>query len=211
MKHFMNALLELHGAPTGNCIRAAIALEEAELTYTVRRVNLSQGEHKAGDHLALNPAGKVPVLVERRGDESPFVLTQSNAIIFYAAEKAPDRLLPTVAGRRSIVYERFFYFLTDVIAPSHSAFFLRGQGLHDGSARLVERMLSSIEMAEQFVRTDDYMAGSSFSIADIAAYSIISSVDTDIPWDRVPDLHRWYERVATRPGVVRGFKAFNPR
>jgi GST-like protein len=109
------------------------------------------------------------------------------------------------------VYERFFFFLTDVIAPGHSAFFLRGQGLCDGSARLVERMLSSIEMAEQFVSADAYMVGSCFSIADIAAYSIMSSVDTDIPWDRLPNLRRWYERVATRPCVVRGFQAFSPQ
>lgn len=158
----MNAILELHGAPTGNCIRAAIALEEAGLAYRVRLVDLSKGQHKGADHLSLNSAGKVPVLVERKGDELPFVLTQSNAIIFYAAEKAPGRLLPTAAGHRATVYERFFFFLTDVIAPSHSAFFLRGQGLSDASARLVERMLSTIELAEQFVSADAYMGGELF-------------------------------------------------
>ncbi|MDH4553706.1 glutathione S-transferase family protein [Pseudomonas sp. BN417] len=207
----MNSILELHGAPTGNCIRAAIALEEAGLAYTVRLVDLSKGQHQGADHLSLNSAGKVPVLVERKGDESLFVLTQSNAIIFYAAEKAPERLLPTAAGPRATVYERFFFFLTDVIAPSQSAFFLRGQGLSDGSALLVKRMLSTIEMAEQFVSADAYMGGSCFSIADIAAYSIMSSVETDISWDRLPNLRRWYERVAVRPAVVRGFQAFSLR
>jgi len=207
----MNTLLELHGAPTGNCIRAAIALEEAGLAYTVRLVDLSKGQHQGADHLALNSAGKVPVLVERKGDEPLFVLTQSNAIIFYAAEKAPERLLPTAAGHRATVYERFFFFVTDVIAPSHCAFFLRGQGLSDGSARLVERMLSTIEVAEQFVSADAYMAGSCFSIADIAAYSIMSSVETDIPWERLPNLRRWFDRVALRPSVVRGLQAFSSR
>ena len=207
----MNALLELHGAPTGNCIRAAIALEEAGLAYTVRLVDLSKGQQTGADHRSLNPAGKVPVLVERKGDEPAFVLTQSNAIIFYAAEKAPERLLPSAAGHRATVYERFFFFLTDVIAPGHSAFFLRGQGLNDGSARLVERMLSSVELAEQFVSADAYMAGSCFSIADIAAYSIVSSVEAGIPWDRLPKLRRWYERVGVRPSVVRGFQAFSSR
>jgi glutathione S-transferase len=62
--------------------------------------------------------------------------------------------------------------------------------ISDGSARLVERMLSTIELAEQFVDADAYMAGSCFSIADIAAYSIMVSVEANISWDRLPNLRR---------------------
>jgi GSH-dependent disulfide-bond oxidoreductase len=37
----MKTILELYGAQTGNCIRAAIALEEAGLSYTPKLVDLS--------------------------------------------------------------------------------------------------------------------------------------------------------------------------
>jgi glutathione S-transferase len=48
----------------------------------------------------LNPAGKVPVLVGRSGSEAPdFILTQSNAILFYAEDRSAGRLLPS-AGRK---------------------------------------------------------------------------------------------------------------
>ena len=76
----MKTTLELCGAQTGNCIRAAIALEEAGLSYTPKLVDLSSGAQRGVDHLALNPAGKVPVLVENEEDREPFILTQSNAI-----------------------------------------------------------------------------------------------------------------------------------
>ena len=132
----MNTTYELYGAPTGNCIRAAIALEEAGLPYTVRSVDLANGEHRSAAYLALNPAGKVPVLVESQENGPPVVITQSNAIILYAAERAPGRLLPDDSLARSVVYERFFFFVTDVIAVSHAAFFLRSAGVPAGQAGL---------------------------------------------------------------------------
>jgi len=48
--------LELYGARTGNCRRAAISLEEAGLAYRVRQVDLAGGAQRSSAHLALNPA-----------------------------------------------------------------------------------------------------------------------------------------------------------
>lgn len=207
----MNTSYQLYGAPTGNCIRAAIALEEAGLPYTVRAVDLANGEHRSAAYLALNPAGKVPVLVEDQQNGPPVVITQSNAIILYAAEQATGRLLPNDSFARAVVYERFFYFVTDVIAVSHAAFFLRGTGVPEGQARLVERMLAALESAERFVRDEPYMAGKTFSIADIAAFTIAQSVESQLPWAQLPNLRRWYEQIAARPALARGLTVFNAR
>ena len=208
----MNTSYQLYGAPTGNCIRAAIALEEAGLPYTVRAVDLANGEHRSAAYLALNPVGKVPVLVEDQQNGPPVVITQSNAIMLYAAEKAPGRLLPDDSLARAVVYERFFFFVTDVIAVSHAAFFLRGSGgVPEGQARLVERMLAALESAERFVDKEPYMAGKTFSIADIAAFTITQSVESQLPWAQLPNLRRWYEQIAARPAFARGLKVFNAR
>ncbi|BCZ83590.1 thiol:disulfide oxidoreductase [Paraburkholderia terrae] len=206
----MNTTYELYGAPTGNCIRAAIALEEAGLPYTVRSVDLANGEHRSAAYLALNPAGKVPVLVERQESGPPVVITQSNAIILYAAERARGRLLPDDSLARAVVYERFFFFVTDVIAVSHAAFFLRDAADPAGQALLVERMFAALESAERFVSDEPYMAGKTFSIADIAAFTITQSVMSQLPWDQLPNLRRWYEHVEARPALTRGLRVFNP-
>ena len=205
----MNTTYELYGAPTGNCIRAAIALEEAGLPYTVRSVDLANGEHRSAAYLALNPAGKVPVLVESKENGPPVVITQSNAIILYAAEKAPGRLLPDDSLARAVVYERFFFFVTDVIAVSHAAFFLRDAAVPAGQALLVERMFAALESAERYVSDEPYMAGKTFSIADIAAFTITQSVMSQLPWAQLPNLRRWYEQVEARPALARGLKVFD--
>jgi GSH-dependent disulfide-bond oxidoreductase len=205
----MKTTLELYGAQTGNCIRAAIALEEAGLAYTPKLVDLSRGEHTGVDHLALNPAGKVPVLVEKEEGREPFILTQSNAIILYAAEKAAGRLLPENDRDRATALERFFFFVTDVIAVSHAGFSLRATSARDGQKILEDRVLATLETAERYVVHDEFMAGKTFSAADIAGFTITQSVKSDLPWSKLPNLRRWFERIEGRPAVQRGLQAFN--
>ena len=205
----MKTTLELYGAQTGNCIRAAIALEEAGLSYTPRLGDLSSGAHTGADHLALNPAGKVPVLVEKEEGREPFILTQSNAIMLYAAAKAPGRLLPESDRDRAIAYERFLFFVTDVIAVSHAGFSLRTLSAQEGRAILEERMLATLATAERYVTHDEFMAGKTFSAADIAGFTITQSVKSDLPWSKLPDLRRWFERIEGRPAVKRGLQVFN--
>jgi GSH-dependent disulfide-bond oxidoreductase len=205
----MKTTLELYGAQTGNCIRAAIALEEAGLSYTPKLVDLSSGAHMGVDHLALNPAGKVPVLVEKEEDREPFILTQSNAIILYAAGKAAGRLLPENDRDRAIVFERFFFFVTDVIAVSHAAFSLRASSAQEGRTILEDRVLVTLETAERYVGHNEFMAGKTFSAADIAGFTITQSVKSDLPWPKLPNLRRWFERIEGRPAVKRGLHAFD--
>jgi GST-like protein len=205
----MKPAMTLYGAPTGNCLRAAIALEEAGIPYLARPVDLRRGEHLQAPLLALNPLGKLPVLVHEL-DAVPFVLTQSNAIILYADSLAPGRLAPSAPGAaRGRVMERFFYFLTDVIAPSHAGFFLRGATVDGARTALAERALQSLVHAERFAGETEYIAGDAFSMADIAAFTIAAALYQQIPWDALPHLARWYQHVSKRHAVRRALAVFS--
>jgi GST-like protein len=201
--------LELHGARTGNCFRAAIGLEEAGLPYTVRRVELSKNEQRSPAHLALNPAGKVPVLVVRSaGNVGDLVLTQSSAILFYAADLAPARLLPRHGAERLRALEAFFYFTSDVIALNGAAFTLQ-QGFPDAAGTLTARYCAAIEASERFLSVEGFMGSASFSIADIAACTIVSAVRASLSWNRIPKLAAWFALMEKRPSVQRGLHAFD--
>ena len=72
----MSEPLTLYIAP-GACSRVTmLALEEAGLPYTIRKVGLMQGEQRTPGYLSLNPKGKVPVLVTPEG-----ALTENVAIL----------------------------------------------------------------------------------------------------------------------------------
>jgi GSH-dependent disulfide-bond oxidoreductase len=205
--------LELHGAKTGNCLRAAIGLSEAGLPYKIRHVDLGRGEQRDEAHLALNSAGKVPVLVARGSvNAQAFVLTQSSAILFYADAQAPGRILPLHADRTRIsALEAFFYFTSDVIALNGAAFGLRSREFSGAAATLTERCIGAILASERFLIDTEFMGAASFSIADIAAFTIISAVSRDLPWNRLPRLAPWHERIRCRPAVQTGMRAFDDK
>lgn len=206
----MSAALELHGAQTGNCLRVAVALEELGLPYTVRKLDLGGGEHKRAEFLALNPDGRVPVLVDRSDPDEHLVIAQSNAILLHLCDLRPGVLLPVDdVAARAIVLERFFYFVTDVIAANFSAFFLNRSGASpEAAGQLSARSISAIESAERFLAKSRYMAGDTFSLADLVAVTIVNASRDKIDWTNRRLLSRWFDDVGQRPAVLRGMQAF---
>jgi len=197
--------IDLHLYRTGNCLRVSVALEEAGLPYTVHQVNLALGEHHSAAHLALNPSGKVPVIVDH-ADDPPFVLSQSNAIMMYIDQKRPGVLFPENTMKRAITLERFFYFVTDVIGPGMAAFRVRGSD--EARNSLLESSLSAWVDAHRFVENSKYMGGDEFSAADIAAAVYIQAYHRHIDWAAAPRLEQWLQLVMSRPSFERGMKAF---
>ena len=196
---------ELEGAPTGNCLRAAIALEAAGIRYTVRRVNLAAGQQHGERHLALNPAGKVPVLTGGAADPS-FVLTQSNAIMLFAAERAPQALMPGDAAARARVHERYFQVVTDIIGPSHAAFRL---GAAPGRTVMERLAADGVVQLERVLEQAPDLAGPYFSIADIAGFTIVRSLAPGLDMAALPRTAAWLARVGALPAVHRGMATFD--
>jgi GST-like protein len=105
--------------------------------------------------------------------------------------------------------ETFFYFTSDVIALNGAAFNLRGPEFSGAAAILTERYLSAIAASERFLIDNEFIGGCSFSIADIAAFTITSAASRHLPWDQLPRLAAWHDRVGRRPAVQTGMTAFD--
>ena len=76
-----------------NTLKLRVALAELDAVYEYLPVDLAKGEQLTPEFLAINPHGKVPVLVE-----DDFILPESDAILFYVAESLHPRAAP--AGHR---------------------------------------------------------------------------------------------------------------
>ena len=204
-------MMELFGDATGNSIRAAIALEESGISYEPRKVALARGEHRAAEYLQLNPTGRVPTLVDSDGPGGErLVLTQSNAIMLYIAEKT-GTLLPSGAIERARALEWLFFFVTDVIAPNAQAFVLSRDSTADhGDAvrRLKERALALYEHVDRRLADRPFLAGSTFTLADIAGYTITTASESELRWEALPHVRGWLARVGARPAVERGRRIF---
>jgi len=113
------------------------------------------------------------------------------------------------ARSRALVLERFFYFVTDVIAANFSAFYLERIGTTPEAAeQLSTRSIDAIANAERFLEKSRYMAGYAFSLADVVAVTIVNASRDKIAWADYPLLSRWFDESRNRPAVLRGMQAF---
>jgi hypothetical protein len=95
-------MIDLYTASTPNGWKASVTLEELELPYEVHEIKLSEGDQKTESFLAMNPNGRIPVIVDREADD--FVVFETGAIMVYLAEKT-GRLMPGDVKGRSVVMQ----------------------------------------------------------------------------------------------------------
>ena len=118
-------MIDLYSANTFNGHRVSIMLEETGLDYSAHRIDLARGEQRQPEFLRLNPSGRIPVMVDHdSGTPSPFVLTQSVAILQYLAEKT-GQLIPESLQERAKVYEWMHFYAVDIGSVIFSAFYLQ--------------------------------------------------------------------------------------
>src|SRR6186713_2954445 len=94
-------------------IRVRWTLQELGVDFEPIRVNLLAGEHRRPEFLKINPAGKLPVLVD--GD---LVLTESVAIVLYLGEKYADKgLVPKGLAQRAELNKWLLFAATELEQP----------------------------------------------------------------------------------------------
>lgn len=198
--------LVLYTDSSPNGFKITIALEEMGLPYRLEHVNIDRGEHLQADFLALNPAGRIPVLVDRSAN---IVLFESAAILLYLAQLS-GRLLEQAPQARWATVTWLMYHSASV-GP------LLGQRVHfecfeatpNPAALLRYRTLTDNAFAilDQQLATRSWLAGERYSIADIAHFAwlhIATLVGFDFSAHR--HLSRWYRQVEQRPAVQRGIR-----
>ncbi|MCM8732748.1 glutathione S-transferase [Azospirillum oryzae] len=159
------------------------------------------------DFLKLNPAAEVPVLVEEDGT----VVAGGLAVIEYLEEAYPDTpLLPREIAARAEVRRVADWFLnkfdrevTENLVGEKLIKRLSGQGhpfapaIRAGLANVTYHLDYIAFLSER----RPWLAGSVFTLADIAAAAQLSCLDyiDNVPWDRSPEAKDWYARIKSRP------------
>lgn len=204
--------MELWTAATPNGWKVSIMIEElieAGINLgevRVRNINLAKGEQFAEEFLAHNPNAKIPVLLD--GERS---VMESCAILQYLAEKFPTSLLPEGEARWDIL--PWVYWQAANVGPvfGNKLSYTRYMDsvAQEAKAHPLERFgteaLRLASVMDRQLQNHKWVAGNTFSIADIALYPWLrgwkwSKVDIT----RTPAVLDWVNRVRARPGVERG-------
>jgi GST-like protein len=199
-------MIDLYTASTPNGHKASVALEELGLPYTVHAIDLAAKVQKEPWFLALNPNGRIPVIVDREAGDFP--VFESGAILVYLAEKT-GRLMPQDAKGRSRVMQWlmfqmggvgpmmgqanvFYRYFPEKIQPAIDRY-------QNESRRLFEVLDSRLAQAEWLA--DDY------SIADIANWCWVRTHKwSGASVEGLEHLQRWMSAMNARPACRRGIE-----
>jgi GSH-dependent disulfide-bond oxidoreductase len=199
-------MIEVYAFATPNSVKVPIALEEMGLAYELKAVNVRKGEQKEPAFLALNANAKVPVLVDRDGEDRALVLSESAAILVYLAEKT-GKLLPAEGGARARVFEQLFFHASGLgPAFGNAGFFKRSspEPLPIAEARFSNEAERIVGLLDAILADNSFVAGDSFSIADIAHFGWLWRRQFPaVTLDNRPNLARWYDGIAARPAAQR--------
>ena len=203
-------MIDLYTWTTPNGRKVSIALEEFGLPYTVHAIDINKNEQFAPDFLKIAPNNRIPAIVDSEGPGGkPISVFESGAILIYLAEKAKSKLLPKDPRRRIETLEWLMWQMGGV-GP------MFGQVHHfvkynAGKAPYAEeRYLKEAHRLYQVLDTQlegrDFVAGD-YSIADIAIWPWISRFEWQtIDLKQYASVKRWYETIAARPAVQKGYK-----
>lgn len=200
-------MIELYSANTPNGLKVPIALEELDAEYRLIKVDLSKGEQKRPAFLALNPNGRIPVLVDLDGPGAqPLSLAESGAILLYLAQKH-GALLPQDPHE----YQRAMEYLILQVASvgpmfGQAGWFLRSapEPVPLAIERYRNESLRLTGLLDERLAEVPWLAGNHYSIADIMHFSWLRIADyAGVDLTRFPHVRAWVERISARPAVQR--------
>jgi len=197
-------LIDLYTASTPNGWKASITLEELEIPYETHAVDLSAGDQKQEDFLAINPNGRIPAIVDRSAGGIP--VFESGAIMIYLAEKG-GRLLPTDAAGRARTLSWLMFQMGGVgpmMGQANVFYRYFPEKLQPAIDRYQNESRRLFEVLERGLSDSEWLAGE-YSIADIANWSWVRTHKwSGVSVEGLPHLENWRERMRERPACQRG-------
>jgi glutathione S-transferase len=175
--------------------------QEAEFVL----VDIRKGEQKTPEHLVRHPFGVIPTL-----EDNEFSMYESQAIMRYLDEKLPGTSLqPRDLKERAQMNQFMSIEYSYLGAPAGQIALQIIVGKMSGKApdaAIVEaakvEAAKALDVADKTLAGREYLAGSSFSLADISwmppVQHIVQSGLEDLISDR-PNVATWWQRVSARP------------
>ena len=203
-------MIDLHYWPTPNGWKLSIMLEECGLPYRMVPVNIGKGEQFSPEFLAISPNNRMPAVMDHSpaGGGAPVAVFESGACLLYLAEKA-GQFMPAGLRERYAVMQWLMWQMGGLgpMAGQNGHFLLYAP---DKIPYAIERYGKEVDrlygvLDAQLGRTGAYVAGPSYSVADMAIFPWVRTHKMQqVALENFPNVERWYNGLFTRPAVKRG-------
>ena len=200
-------MIDLYTAATPNGHKVSIALEELELPYMLKLIDLTKAEQKQPAFLAICPNGRIPAIVDRAEDD--VAVFESGACLMYLAEKT-GRLMPLDAKGRSRVLQWLMFQMGGVgpmMGQANVFYRYFPEKIQPAIDRYQGECKRLFTVLDGHLKDHESLAGD-YSIADIANGAWVRTHRwSGVAVDDLPHLQRWMEAIRLRPAAQRGIHA----
>jgi GST-like protein len=208
-------MIDVYSWPTPNGHKVHIMLEEIGLPYQVHAIDIGAGDQFRPEFLAISPNNKMPAIVDADGpDGKPISLFESGAILVYLAGKTGRFLGNTDRERYNTLQWLMFQMggVGPMLGQAHHFRMYAPEKIQYGIDRYTNEAKRLYGVIDRQVAKEGYLAGSEYTIADIATWPWLRSWQNQgVDINEYPELKRWFEEIEARPAVQRGVQVLADR
>ena len=189
-------------ASSGNCYKLRLAMAQLDIPFQRIEKDITRGETRTAEFLAINPNGRIPVLVTPDNR----VLPESSAALWYLARDS--KLMPEDPFQQAQVLQWMFfeqYNHEPNIATSRYWIHVLGEQekYAEALAEKQQKGHDALAVMETHLSDRDFFVGRDYSIADIALYAYTHVAGQGgFSLDAYPAIRGWLERVERQPGSI---------
>jgi glutathione S-transferase len=192
--------MKLYEFGPSRSIRVRWTLQELDVDFESIVINLRAGEHRRPAFLKINPAGRLPVLID--GDR---VLTESVAIVLYLGEKYPDKkLIPSDPADRAQMYRWLLFAATELEQPlwriaKHSMLYPEDKRLPAEIDLARQDFAATARVMEHHMRGRQFVVGDTITVGDFVLAYTLDWAKLARCLNDFPALDAYLERMYARP------------
>ncbi|TDW58719.1 glutathione-dependent disulfide-bond oxidoreductase [Oceanimonas baumannii] len=211
--------LQLYSLATPNGVKVTIMLEELlalghhGAEYDAWLIRIGDGDQFSSGFVDVNPNSKIPALLDNSADK-PVRVFESGSILLYLAGKF-GALLPTDPLAKTEVMNWLFWQMGSApyLGGGFGHFYAYApEKLEYPINRFAMETKRQLDVLERQLNGRDYIAGDSYSIADIAIWPWYGALVLGRLYDAAeflsvtdyPNVLRWAKAIDARPAVQRG-------
>lgn len=213
--------LQLYSLGTPNGVKVTILLEElldlghTGAEYDAWLINIGEGDQFGSGFVEINPNSKIPALVDH-SSSVPLRVFESGSILLYLAEKFGAFLPKDIAGRTETLNWLFWQMgSAPYLGGGFGHFYAYAPAkIEYAIDRFAMEVKRQLDVLNQRLAQSEYLAGSEYTIADIAVFPWYGglvkgwsySAAEFLSVEEYRHVQRWAESIHQRAAVKRGRK-----
>jgi GST-like protein len=210
-------MIDVYYWTTPNGHKVTMFLEEAEIEYVLKPVNIGKGDQFDPDFLKISPNNKIPAIVDRKpaGGGKPITVFESGAILLYLAGKTGRFIPADLRGQVQCLEWLMWQMggLGPMLGQNHHFSMYAPEKIPYAIERYTKETNRLYAVLDKRLAGRNFILGKQYSIADMASYPWINPDRQGQDINDFPNVKRWKAAIRARPATERAYaraKEVNP-